>query len=363
MSSPWLDVAVALTFVFFVFSLVVSGINELLNWVGQVRSKQLWAAIARLAEGDTGGTSATSRQVRSRLTAFVYGLRDTFFAIPTGRVDHRPAVDGTLSPSSSSNVGALLSALRGTAALRSLETAVGGRTSIRHIAPDVFADAWQELGQLGDGALQGLFGRLDESSALRRHVETTALLEASNPYARHAAMAWWFDRQMAELSRRYRKDARRVMFALGLGVAVVANLNAINLVASAQRDSDLRQALTAGAAQAVAAGSSPTCPATGGAEGELRCLGAEIGRARSLRVTTMWDLKEPCRNGRPCSSWFRRALDVVPSAVGMVVHHPWAALGRLIGWLVTAIALSFGAAFWFDLLKRLVGYRRTPAAS
>ena len=37
----------------------------------------------------------------------------------------------------------------------------------------------------------------------------------------------------------------------------------------------------------------------------------------------------------------------------------WAA--KILGWLITALAVSFGAGFWFDLLKKIVS-RRPRAA-
>lgn len=363
MSSPWIDIAISVAFVFFVFSMVVSGLNELCNWFGQVRSKQLWQALHDLTTPDAGFAKAPAGRngpVWSRVARFLLGLANTFFRIPTGRIDHRPllAPEGDLSGSSE-----FLSVLRSTAAFRSLETAIGGRSSIRHVPPPVFADALQELGLRGDGELQRVLDGLHVMSPLRRQVDDLNLLVSSNIAAFHERMSGWFDHQMNELSRRYRRDVRRVMFALGFVVAVGANLNAITVVADAQRDSDLRQALVAGATQA-AAQDTATCPAsTGqGAAGPLDCARDRIAQARSLRVTTFWNLDGPCRDAKPCSNWGERALDVLPAAAGKVVHHPLASIGRLIGWLLASIALSFGSSFWFDAVRRLVGYRRVPPA-
>ncbi len=370
MSSPWIDVAIAVAFVFFVFSMVVSGLNELINWVGQVRSKQLWSALHDLTTSDTGygvDIPRAERQLWSRVLRFLHGLRDTFFRIPTGRTDLRPLVRPTAEPAQTAEpVGsaAFLSALRATAAFRSLETAIGGRTSIRHVPPTVFADALQELALRGDHELDRVLATLEPGSPLRRQIDGARHEIAADATAFRARVSGWFDDQMRELSRRYRKDARRVMFALGLVVAVAANVNAINVVASAQHDSDLRQALAVSASATVATGPDAACPTTsaGTASGRLECLRDEIARAQALKVTTFWDLQGPCRSGRPCSSWARRALDVVPAALDKIAHHPLAALGRLIGWLLSAIALSFGGAFWFDLLRRAVGYRRVHPA-
>lgn len=365
MSSPWIDVAIAVAFVFFVFSMVVSGLNELINWVGQVRSKQLWGALHELATSDTGfgiDVPRVERQIFSRVLRFLHGIRDTFFRVPTGRIDHRPTVKPTVALS---GPAAFLAALRSTAAFRSIETAIGGRTSIKHIPPAIFADALQELRQRGADEFDDLLHQLDPGSPMRRRIDDLLGSAAAQGEEFRQHVSGWFDDQMRELSRRYRKDARRVMFALGLVVAVGANVNAINVVSSAQRDSDLRQALTLSATSAVSSGASTTGCATGtdaSGTARLECLRDQVAKARALRVTTFWGLDGNCRDGKPCSSWFERATDVVPAFFSMVVHHPLASLGRLIGWLVSAIALSFGGAFWFDLLRRAVGYRRvTPA--
>ena len=361
MSSPWIDVAIAVAFVFFVFSLLVSGLNELVNWVGQVRSKQLWMALHELSTPGIGTSQLDEhqRELATRVIRFLHGLRDTFFLLPTGRIDHRPAVKAAgelIGPD------AVLDALRSTAAMRTLETAIGGKTSIRHVPPTVFANALAELSMRGDGGeLRRLLDGLDPASPLRRHIDDIGTTVESSIVAFKSEMSSWFDDQMNELSRRYRKDVRRVMFALGLLVAVATNLSAINVVSSAQRDSDLRQALVASAGAAVADNGASCATSTSQAAGgsaKLQCLRDEIGRARSLRITTFWGLDGPCRNGKPCSSWGRRALDVVPAAWSKLVHHPLATGGRLIGWLLAGIALSFGATFWFDALKRLVGYRK-----
>lgn len=366
MTSPWIDIAIAVAFVFFVFSMVVSGLNELINWIGQVRSKQLWQALHDLTRADVGygvDHPRAERQLASRVVKFLQGLRDTFFRIPTGRVDHRPLVrpKGDLHGSEE-----FLSVLRSTASFRSLETAAGGRTAIRHVPATTFVGALQELVLRGDGELRRILNELHVLSPMRRKLDDTEALVVTNAAAFRDEVSLWFDSQMAQLSHRYRKDVRRVMFALGLLVAVVANVNAIHVVASAQRDSDLRQALVVSATEAAASPTATTCPATtanpDSGTARLECLRDDIARARALKVTTFWDLDGPCRNGKPCSSWARRTLDVVPAAWHTAIHRPLASLGRLLGWLVSAVALSFGGAFWFDLLRRAVGYRRVAPA-
>jgi hypothetical protein len=49
-----------------------------------------------------------------------------------------------------------------------------------------------------------------------------------------------------------------------------------------------------------------------------------------------------------------------PSDVVVVaLNNPGAALVKLLGWLMTALAALFGAPFWFDTLQRFVSLRGT----
>ena len=77
MSSPWIDVAVAVAFVFFVFSMIVSALNEVINWVGQVRSKQLWSALHRLSSTAAGfGVVEAAPDVRPGVISMAHAWGD-----------------------------------------------------------------------------------------------------------------------------------------------------------------------------------------------------------------------------------------------------------------------------------------------
>jgi hypothetical protein len=367
-----LDVAVAVVLVLFVDSLVVSGVNEALAWMTQVRAKHLWSALVRLATPVGVRVEVAGGELRARARRVGRRLADVLYRVPFGRRDDRPAVSGVDPGTPEQRFAA---ALRATAAVRSLETAVGGRTAIRAIPTPVFVDAVDELAR--DDQLRTLLGALDPRSPLARAVADLGPRVESNLERFRVEIGRWYDTQMAVVSRAYRRDTRIVMAVLGLGLAVAWNLDAFAVIGAAQRDSDLRQALVVAAGDTTAraagssAGSSAGSPACDGApSGDVvadaaaryRCLGAEVAQARSLGLTTAWDLSGPCRSGRPCDGWWERVRDVPAAAADLVVHHPAAAAGRFLGWCVMAVALSFGATFWFDALKRVVGYRRVVPA-
>src|SRR5438105_4075646 len=52
-SSEWLDIAIGVVLVWFLFSLVVSATNEAMNRVLAIRAKNLWQALDQLLDGAT----------------------------------------------------------------------------------------------------------------------------------------------------------------------------------------------------------------------------------------------------------------------------------------------------------------------
>jgi hypothetical protein len=62
----------------------------------------------------------------------------------------------------------------------------------------------------------------------------------------------------------------------------------------------------------------------------------------------------------------RLAADIVRNGDGLFVRSAWAfgAFWRhLLGWIVTILAISIGAPFWFDLLNRFVNLRSAGRAT
>jgi hypothetical protein len=82
---------------------------------------------------------------------------------------------------------------------------------------------------------------------------------------------------------------------------------------------------------------------------------------RELNTTTQASL--PGDNDvLPNNSTTQKRSYFVPTALATMffVQGKWEfALLLIIGWLITGIAISMGAAFWFDLLGRLVNVRNT----
>ena len=133
-------------------------------------------------------------------------------------------------------------------------------------------------------------------------------------------IAAWFDEGMNRVSGWYRRRTRLIIFVIGAVVAVSANASTVHVVRDLWEDDALRYAL---AQQAVVV--------AGNAE------------------TTSDTLQVP-----------DDLLASFPLGWEGVSDWGWGGWGtHLLGWLFTAVAVSLGAPFWFDLLSRVAKLRGT----
>ena len=145
----------------------------------------------------------------------------------------------------------------------------------------------------------------------------------------------WFDNAMEAVSAWYRAKAKIVTFFVALAIAVLANADTIQITRSLANDPALRQALVAQATE-MAKQDSVQVP-----HGETKA---------SKRIEeTLGDLKDL---GIPLG-W-----KTAPTTQG-----DW--LSKITGLTLTMLAMTLGAPFWYDLLKKVVSIRsaRIAAAS
>ena len=136
---------------------------------------------------------------------------------------------------------------------------------------------------------------------------------------------------MARASGWYRRKAQVIVCLLSLIVAVGLNVNTIAIADRLVRDEPTRTAVAQQGA--TVAQSHPADKNT------VNKAAKNIEDAAALGVPIGWD---------------KKAGD--PAFVGNWKHIRWQTWG---GWLLTFIALSLGAPFWFDTLSKLANLRAT----
>jgi hypothetical protein len=182
-------------------------------------------------------------------------------------------------------------------------------------------------------------------AAVQRAVEATAdpdlkrslttLLDGAQTLDEvQARLQRWFDDQMDRVSGWYRRKAQVITLALGLLVAVGMNADTLAIVRSLSNDSTVRASLVA---QAQEAAKQPLRSAT--ADDMKREADARAADTKA-KIETAQGLGLPVGFG-----WWND----VPRPVSPRAAAP--------GWLLTALAISLGAPFWFDMLGKVVSIR------
>lgn len=130
----------------------------------------------------------------------------------------------------------------------------------------------------------------------------------------------WFDDAMDRVSGWYKRWAQKIACLTALVVTIVLNVNAIKVAETLANEETVRSAV---AAKAEAPGGGDATASGENAEYAVKTL-------ESLKLPVLWN----------------DATDDVDASV-------------IAGWLITAIAISLGAPFWFDALGKLARLRTT----
>ncbi|MGC4096857.1 MAG: hypothetical protein QM706_07050 [Nitrospira sp.] len=159
-----------------------------------------------------------------------------------------------------------------------------------------------------------------------------------DPVRLRRAVEAWYDETMVRVSGWYKRRIQLLLLVLGALVAGTLNVDAIYVA----------RALAANPALAakVADRAASTATAYQTAEAQAQTSeDVEVARARAEKARQeLQDLNLPIgwTGGRP-------------------IANGWDILLMLAGWSITALAASFGAPFWFDLIGRVVPLRSSGA--
>lgn len=135
----------------------------------------------------------------------------------------------------------------------------------------------------------------------------------------------WFNASTDRIGGWYKRRTQGVLFAIGIAAAITLNVNPLVIGNALFKEADLR-------ATAVATAQSYT--GNGAAEG------------RQSYEANMKQLHDLAGAGLPMG-W----------ETGTAKDAPFYKM--LLGWLITALAVTLGAPFWFDLLNKFMSVRST----
>lgn len=314
--STLLDVALSLIFVFFVFSLFVSGIVEFINGLVEKRAALFRRALDKVLGPALIGDFFAQSAVRIKQERYWGFLRP-------------------ISYLSGDSFSTALIALLVRASGQNPQTTADTRAAIRQaITEPQFAD-------------------------LREIVEPI-LLKTDTLQTFKNGLEIWYNGYMEQVSGWFKRYAQSVVWIVAAVVTLLLNVDTIRITKQLYADPRLRDAVVN---QAIAASRQPVYTDSLEFGRFLRKVHSPAG---ALRPQTLADT---LRRRNLYVQYLRESLPELGIPLGWKTELPlgqqWT-VWSLIGWALSAAALSFGAPFWFDLLVKIVNIRnaaRRPPTS
>ena len=315
--STVLEVAIGMVFVYLLLSLLCSAVNEYIEAKLNYRAQNLWRGVQLLLNGKI----------------------DESRPKPVTAVDDGAADDGagTTAQPAAGGESDLASKLYNHGLVRALYRDAEALPS--YIPSRTFALAlWNMAGAGGDTTDLAKLKQIVADNVPNKHLReslVTLIDEAQGDFGRaQKNIEDWFDGAMDRVSGWYKRRVQVILLVIGAVVALLINADTINIGKALAQNGALRESLVAQAAKEPA-----PAPGTGDQQ-EVRDLYARLS---GLGLPLGWVANTPANADDP-----RR----LPGSASEFVL-------KLFGIILTALAISQGAPFWFDLLNKFMVIRST----
>lgn len=310
--SVTLEVAVGMIFLFVLVSMLCSSIREGMESLLKTRAAYLERGIRELLQDKEGRGLAKSFYEHP----LIYSLY--FNGYTPGKNTRRPPIlaKGKDLPSyiPSKNFARVLMDI----AARGAETdEVSGHPQSPVISPDVIRSNIMNI----------------DNPFVQRAMLTAIDSAQGDLNTAQKKIEEWYDSAMDRVSGWYKRSTQWILFWIGLTMAVLLNVNTIAVADHLYRNDGKREALVA-RAEAAARDTAFQSKNFEEAKDELSAIGLPIG----------WSSGSTLFNREPNAGKIQVWNDI---------------LAPVLGWLLTALAATMGAPFWFDLLNKVMVIRST----
>jgi len=329
LGSEILDAAVGVIFVFLLVSLIASAIREGIEGWLKTRATHLEAGIRELLH-DKSGKGLVTELFNHPL---IYGLYSGDYApLPKGK---------WLAFTRGRNLPTYIPSRNFALAL--MDLAARGPVSDPNTPPTSAPISLQAL-----RTNIGLIANPRVQRALLAAIDTAE----GDLQKAQANIEAWYDSAMDRVSGWYKRSTQWILFVIGLTIAIVMNVNAIAVGNYLLRNRAARETLVA---QAQKASSDPNFLTSNSSDikNELQSFTLPIGWDYDM----VWDkssASQPSPVDKSQPSLTNAATTIKPSVAFKKEPFPF-----IFGWLLTALAATLGAPFWFDLLNRIMVIRST----
>lgn len=375
--SIFLDVALSLTFFYFVTSMFVSGIVEFINTAFENRSYFLWYSLEKLQTLQPKKWKAFQKEE-------VFAKTNNPVNPPVPPLDNLPQT--------------WFEKFKNHAMIKNLESDKGKwrDTRVSYISADIFVSVIRDIlsnlnSDLNSTKKTAKFQELNQLISLLENGDFRDILQTIANQSKSVKdfedkLAIWYNQYMEQVSGWFKRHARLIVIGISLIVTICLNLNTINITQQLSSDKALRNSIIAMAEKTVknSVDSTKSIDSTNIAKPDsifaTNFLKSDttfkkfifenypdlMGKDSTIKITNEvakfqyqeavakyleGNIEDLGLNFGYAGSGF---WENVKLAFMMIGDKP---VNTIFGWLLTMAALSFGAPFWFDILIKLVNVR------
>ncbi len=321
--STILEIATGLFFVFALTGAICTTLNELIESFLKKRARYLEDALREMLNDEKGTGIVKSFYEHPLICSLFTGA-------------YSPSAGSRRGPSWGSNLPSYIPSRNFALAILDLVT------------PETSPKAAAEIQQspLSIAAIRGNISTL-KSLSLQRALLLALNTAGDDIDKARSELEKWFDSVMDRTSGWYKRASQQITFLIALVVVVACNINSLAIIDYLSHNPAERELLIARSSTylQVQQKAAVDCSKENNADARAQCANKQ--NAKPLYAIPQAD-EELAKLNLPIG-WNNE-------------EHFWQLhniLTSLVGWLLTAIAASLGAPFWFDLLNKFMVIRST----
>jgi len=334
-----LDVVIGLVFVYLLYALLATIVEEAIANVFSFRAKFLEKAIVRMLED---GNAKAASNFRERTAGFFrIFLSTSNKELPVAKAFYRHPLIKYLAEDDFKNKPSyltsgnfsqtLLALMKGNSFTAGDDAGLFIETALRD--NEIRWESSQDKAENAEKKREGLPAEMPrfnpDTLDYLRQLWATAQGDADKF---RVLLEEWFDVTMERTTGWYKKHTQCVLFVIGMLIAITFNVDSIKIAGVLSRDPVLREQLVKRAENFTEAHKGDTTK-------QVRATAQAYWKdASNLYKQDISGVNDALAIG-----WEKGLDDLRPSS--------------LIGWAITAFALSLGSPFWFDMLNKLMKLR------
>jgi hypothetical protein len=381
LSSPVIDLAIGLTFVFGVTAALASFVTELISRLLGLRGAYLLSGLRELIDDGVSRTDLTD------MAADYKAMRDLMQPASAAAAELPPVPQPTEGQPSATRPASMTAALLGGPVLSSQgvagqlssrkltldpttstgrlpkmtaeKTTIGGLWSQRrslpsYISAQSFGEAVIDLvvpdpqGQTTMTSIEGIIEKLPTALPFRQSLETLVKNADGDVSQFRTSVEQWYDDHMDRVSGWYKRHVAKFTLAAGAVIVILLNLNALTIGRTLYTENAVSSAVSAVAAKAAPSSCSSA------SQNCLADLEGQLSAVAAAGLPVGWGTVRACALPSVKCNWLDQRGIFSPSG-----NSGWQLVLVLLGFLIMIISLVPGAQFWFGLLTKLNTLRTT----